>query len=260
MVACPLEFGLLSSPGSSSDHSQPTFASRPFLTARWRDLVFLNYEVEPALLGAYVPPGTQLDSHDGRTFASVVAFRFLDTRVLGVAVPGHRHFAEVNLRFYVRREHKAELRRGVVFVRELVPLKAIAAIARIVYGEPYRALPMRSAVTHDPPRVEYGWRVHARWHTLAATTDREAELPPAGSLERFITEHYWGYTARHRRPTLEYRVEHPPWPVRQDVSVTVDADYGAIYPPGLAGVLLRPVSAFVADGSPVAVHRPVEIA
>ena len=107
---------------------------RPFLTACWRHLVMLNFTADPALLEPYVPPGTQLDFHDGRTFLSIVGFRFLNTRILGIPIPFHTNFDEVNLRFYVRRETPAGPRRGVVFIREIVPraiLRPHAAAARI---------------------------------------------------------------------------------------------------------------------------------
>ena len=88
---------------------------RPFLTARWRYLAMLNYEVPPEALAPLVPAGTELDSWQGKTFVSVVGFLFLDTRVLGIAIPGHRDFEEVNLRFYVRRKAAGRLaaRRGL---------------------------------------------------------------------------------------------------------------------------------------------------
>ena len=78
-----------------------------FLTAEWRTLAMINYEVAPALLEPLVPRGTELDSWDGRTFLSLVGFMFHDTRVRGFPVPFHREFPEVNLRFYVRRQVEA---------------------------------------------------------------------------------------------------------------------------------------------------------
>ena len=44
-------------------------------------------------------------------YVSLVGFRFLNTRVLGVSIPFHRDFDEVNLRFYVRRNIGSEVRR-----------------------------------------------------------------------------------------------------------------------------------------------------
>src|SRR5262245_60741200 len=121
---------------------------RRFLTAEWRHLVMLNYEIDPAALRARVPAGTELDSWNGKTFVSLVGFRVLRTRVLGVPVLFHRSsigkgisrtswgsFEEVNLRFYVRRRAPEGWRRGVVFVKEIVPKAAVAAVARWVYNE-----------------------------------------------------------------------------------------------------------------------------
>src|SRR5438132_9933153 len=111
---------------------------RPFLTARWSNLAILTWEVPPALLEPHLPAGLELDRRDGRAVASLVAFDFLDTRVLGVPWPGYRDFPEVNLRFYVR--HGAQ--RGVVFVREFVPSRLVALLARLLYHEAYAAIPM----------------------------------------------------------------------------------------------------------------------
>src|SRR4051812_4269987 len=141
----------------------------PFLTANWRYLVMLNFAVDPKVLQPLVPRGTELDFHDDQTFLSVVGFLFLDTRVMGLPIPLHRDFEEVNLRFYVRRKSADEWRRGLVFVRELVPRRAIALIARTFYGEPYSAVPMRHVLEHEGGRVfaEYQWHRAPRWETLA---------------------------------------------------------------------------------------------
>ena len=114
---------------------------QPFLTANWRYLAILNYTVDPRLLAPFVPLGTEIDFENGETFLSVVGFLFLDTRLLGLPIPLYRDFEEVNLRFYVRRKSADTWRRGVVFIRELVPRRAIALIARACYGENYLAGP-----------------------------------------------------------------------------------------------------------------------
>jgi uncharacterized protein len=115
-----------------------------FLTADWRYLAMLNYAVDPQVITPLVPAETEIDFDNGETFLSVVGFLFLDTRLLGLPIPLHRDFEEVNLRFYVRRKLADTWRRGVVFIRELVPRPAIAAVARCFYGENYVALPMKN--------------------------------------------------------------------------------------------------------------------
>ena len=218
----------------------------------------LNYEVDPAVLAGHVPGGTELDAWNGRTFVSLVGFRFLDTRVLGVAVPFHRDFEELNLRFYVRRKADEGWRRGVVFVKEVVPRRAVAWLARLVYQENYVAHAMRHAVA--PGRAAYSWRVGGRWHEIAVEASGPAALPADDAEETFITEHYWGYARQRDGGTVEYRVEHPRWPVRRGVAPTLDGDVARFYGPELAPFLGRPPSsAFLASGSEVAVHRGVRL-
>ena len=106
--------------------------SGPFLTAAWRDLLMLNWRVDSSLLQTHVPPGTELDTWDGGYWVSLVGFRFLDMAVKGVRALGHRDFPEINLRFYVRREVDGEVRRGVVFLRELTPRRMVEWVARAV--------------------------------------------------------------------------------------------------------------------------------
>jgi len=230
---------------------------KPFLTANWRYLAMLNLAADPKLLEPLLPRGTELDFHEGRTFLSVVGFLFLDTRVLGFPIPLHRDFEEVNLRFYVRRKKGDDWRRGVAFVRELVPRQAIAVIARTLYGEPYSALPMRHCVEHKDGRVlaEYQWRRGRRWETLAMTARGEPQTAAQGSHEEFITEHYWGYTAR-RSGSSEYRVEHPRWRLWTAETTKFDADVATLYGPQFVEPLAAlPVSGFIAEGSHIEVHK-----
>src|SRR6476646_7969159 len=159
-----------------------------FLTAEWENLLMLNYAVDPSLLEPFVPAGTELDAFEGKTYLSLVGFEFNRTRVLGFAVPFHQNFEEVNLRFYVRRGSK----RGVVFIRELVPKYAVAALARLLFKENYSCVPMSHRV--EAGKVEYMWKLGSDRCEMKIETDGEIFVPPEGSLSQFITEHYWGYT------------------------------------------------------------------
>ena len=235
-----------------------------FLTAQWRMLVFLNYEVNPAILAPLAPRGTELDCWKGKAFASLVGFQFLDARLRGVAIPFHRNFEEVNLRFYVRRQTPEGWRRGVVFIKELVPRLAIASVARWIYNENYHALPMRHKVEQPapdfPPTVEYTWRLGGRWQSLRAAAAGPAALPAPGSLEEFITEHYWGYTAQRDGGTLEYQVEHPRWPVWLAARSSFDGNVARLYGPQFVEPLSqKPASAFVAAGSEVGVSKGIRL-
>ena len=216
----------------------------------------LNFAVDPAALKPFVPVGTELDYCAGETFISVVGFLFLNTCVLGIPVPFHRDFEEVNLRFYVKRQSVEGWRRGVVFVGEIVPRRAIATVARVFYGERYSALPMRHSIFDDDGKVEvdYGWRRGKKWEGLSMTATGAAQAVAGGSHEEFITEHYWGYTAG--KKTSEYRVEHPRWKVWPAATAKFEASVATLYGEQFVAPLsATPVSKFIAEGSHVRVWR-----
>ncbi len=237
-----------------------------FLTAEWRHLVMLNYEIEPEILKARVPAGTELDFWNGKTLASMVGFLFQNTRVRRIPIPFHRHFEEVNLRFYVRRRTADGWRRGVVFIKELVPRRAIAWTARTFYHEPYLALPMSHQITTRSGRPEevesaaYCWRYNGRENALRLITRGGALAPAENSEAAFITEHYWGYTSRRDGATQEYRVEHPRWRIQEAASAELHGDAAGLYGEALGRALnSAPRSAFLAEGSAVKVHGGVRL-
>ncbi|WP_042724272.1 YqjF family protein [Chthoniobacter flavus] len=227
---------------------------RVFLTAEWRSLLMVNYVMDPAVLRPLVPRGVELDLWQGEALVSMVGFLFLDTRVLGVPIPFHRDFEEVNLRFYVRRETPEGWRRGVIFVREIVPRWAIASLARGLYNEPYLACPMRHHLTAGT--CEYGWHFAGRWNSLSAEFRGEPVLLGEGSAEEFIFEHYWGYTRLRDGSTAEYQVEHPRWRAWTAENPRLEGDMTALYGAEFAQALGRaPVSAFLAEGSAISVRK-----
>ena len=229
-----------------------------FLTADWRDLALVNYECDPEVLSPYVPAGTEIDLWEGRCYVSVVGLRFLKTRLLGVPIPFHRDFPEVNLRFYVRREVEGELRRGVVFIKEIVPRHAVTWVARTFYNENYVTLPMREEITADSYRYE--WRSKGIWYRLSVETHGDWNVPDLDSEASFVAEHYWGYAAQRDESTLEYEVEHPRWRMAKADQVEYECDVAGLYGEEFVEALSRePVSAFMADGSEVVVRRGVRL-
>ncbi len=240
-------------------HPKCMDSERVVLTAEWRHLAMLNYEVDPGLLLQFVPRGTELDGWNGRVFVSLVGFRFLKTRVLGLPIPFHANFDEVNLRFYVRRREGPDVRRGVVFIREIVPRRAIALVARTLYNENYVALPMTHEIAANGQgamAVSYRWQTSRGWSTITLEAEGNSQPLHPGSEQEFITEHYWGYAAQRDGGTVEYRVTHPSWrvwiPRRSEFTGEVEELYGRAMASVLRGT---PASAFLAEGSAVAVMR-----
>jgi uncharacterized protein YqjF (DUF2071 family) len=227
---------------------------RTFLTARWTDLVLLTYEVPVDLVRSVVHPELEPDLWEGQAHVSFVAFDFRDTRLLGVKVPGYVNFPEINLRAYVRRGEE----RGVSFVRELVPKRAIAWLARVGYNEPYRATPMRSGLAVDGNRVrtDHAWRWYGSEFTLTAT-GHGVEPPKPGGVEHHFKEHSWGYGSSRSGKLLTYRVHHPEWATRPLRECSWKVDFGMLYGPKWAFLNHQePMSKIFAVGSEISVSMP----
>jgi len=231
---------------------------KKFLTAKWQDLVMANYEVAPELLADLVPPGTTLDFHDGKCFVSLVAFMFLDTRVLKIPVPFHINFEEANLRFYVSRKTNNETRRGVVFIKEIVPRFAIATVARIFYGEPYEAWRMSHAKTEN--EISYAWWKAGCTNQIKVEIGESLGVPDENSHGGFIIEHYWGYTKRGANRTDEYKVEHPKWELFSVKTSEITVDFGSLYGEKFSFLSNeKPYSILLAKGSPIAVYKGAKL-
>jgi len=243
-----------------------------FLTACWRRPLLLSWPAPDATLLPLLPAGLCLDRWQGRAYISLVGIGFADTRVWGLpAYP--RRYAQVNLRFYVRRRRDAGCPApGVVFIRQIVPHRITASAARILYGEPFAHRPV--FCENAPPgstagsgSVAYRWQgANGRWHIFRATgptatagdcdADGDAIAAP-GSLAEFLTARYWGYNGKPHGPTRAYRVTRSPWRLQPAAAAATDADFAAEYGTALAAAMSGPpASALLADGGRARIHLP----
>ena len=233
--------------------------SSPFLTAAWRRLALFNFRIAPEILNPFVPAHTELDLWNNTCYVSLVGFMFLNTRVRGIKIPFHVNFEEVNLRLYVRR-HDPEpgLKRGVVFIREIVSKPAIVWTANTLYRERYVARRMWRRWGGQPgrPEVEYAWREAGHWQAFGVQAGSPPQDLKPGSEAEFITERYWGYASWDARRTMEYQVEHVPWQLYPVQSWHCDVDFGAVYGPQFAVLNgAEPLSIFLAEGSDIVVRK-----
>ncbi len=227
-----------------------------FLTARWEKLVIANYEIDPKLLQKYIPFGTELDLFEGKCLVSLIGFMFLNTKLKGIKVPFHSNFEEVNLRFYVKKLEQDEWKRGVVFIKEIVPKPAITIIANTLYQEHYHTMRMNHhwEITDATLQIEYAFFYKNQWHSFSISSETNPYDFQPGSEEEFITEHYWGFTQISTVKTSEYEVAHPKWKIYPTKDYSIHIDFKKVYGSNFAGLNdAIPRSVFLAEGSEVAV-------
>lgn len=202
-----------------------------------------------------IPAGVEPDRWDGRTHVSIVALHMQNVRLKGWAIPGFRAHPQVNFRTYVRVGGEA----GVWFIRQLVPSRVIAAVGRLKYDEPFWPTPIRCRLVATPTevRAEYGVGPAALgWH-VSASGARDAQLPAPDSAEYYFTARWFACRARRDGGLRTFRVEHPPWAVREIRTVDYRFDFGSLY--GAEWEFLnraQPTSVVIATGSEVAVYAP----
>jgi uncharacterized protein YqjF (DUF2071 family) len=232
-----------------------------FLTAEWRKLAIANYAVESDLLVDFLPVGTELDLWNDTCYLSLVGFMFLNTRLKGFSVPCHANFEEVNLRFYVRYKDNGLWKRGVVFIKEIVPRPALTLVANRVYRENYQTMPMSHQwnLNGTNLEVEYRWKKKG-WNSLGVKAAATPLQIKGGSEEEFITEHYWGYTKISQTLTSQYEVKHPKWDIYQVNGYSIDVDFKDVYGDRFSFLAeQKPMSVMLAEGSMIAVKAGTKI-
>lgn len=227
-----------------------------FLTAEWRNLLMANYKIDKTALLPYLPLHTELDLFEGDCFVSLIGFLFKNTRIKGLGFPFHRTFEEVNLRFYVRHKENGVWKRGVVFIKEIVPRPIITLLANVIYDENYVTLPTKHLwlQTENHLSVKYEWLFQNNWNSISANAEKVGSPLVADSNEEFITEHYWGYAQNKRGYTTKYAVNHPRWNIHKILDYNINCDIKALYGQLLYNAMdTKPASVFLADGSAIQV-------
>lgn len=229
-----------------------------FLNAEWRKLAIANYAIDPNVLTKYIPPKTELDLWKGTCYVSLVGFMFLNTKLLGLPIPFHRNFEEVNLRFYVKYNDQGKWKRGVVFIKEIVPKAALTFVANTIYKEHYQTMKMAHIWEEKESNrtVKYCWSLGGVEHSFAVEAALEPTIIEKGSESEFITEHYWGYTKANNNSSFEYEVTHPRWDCYDVSKYKIMVDFKAVYGDDFSELTnLEPTSVMLAEGSEITVEN-----
>lgn len=227
-----------------------------FLKANWENIIMVNYEIDPKVLLPFLPKGVELDLYNGKAYISLVGFLFKNTKIFSIPIPKLGTFEEINLRFYVIRKEENQTKRGVVFINETIPYKIVAWMANFLYKEHYTVVPTKHTIIKEEKnqKVTFEWRVNQKWNSIYVEHAISTQQMQQNSLEKFIYEHYYGYTKINDNKTEEYRLHHPSWKIHDVIDYKISCDFEAMY--GEAFTCLnhiKPVAVFIAEGSSVAI-------
>jgi uncharacterized protein YqjF (DUF2071 family) len=227
------------------------------LRAEWNNLVMANYVVPKEILLPYLPAKTELDFFEGKCYVTLAGFMFLNTKMRGFSVPFHTNFEEVNLRIYVKCNATKFKKKGVVFIKEIVPRRAISLVANSIYKQNYTTMSMRHfhRLEGNFLEVGYAWKYKDSWNKLSAKAHSKSMPICNGSFEEFIADHYWGYRKYNDTITYEYEVEHPRWEIFKVADYQIDCDFKSLYGPEFSTLNnTTPASVLLVKGSEIRVH------
>lgn len=228
-----------------------------FLKANWENIIMANYEIDPEILEPFLPKGVELDLYNGKSYVSLVGFMFKKTKLFNVPIPYFGTFEEINLRFYVQRKEAGITKRGVVFINETIPYPIVAWMANKLYKEHYTVVPTRHSITNDldSKKVKFEWKLNNSWNSIYVEASNESHKMKTETLEKFIYEHYFGYTKIDGNNTEEYRLQHPSWKINTVLDFKIDCDFEAMYGKAFSVLnTIKPEAVLIAEGSSVKVE------
>jgi uncharacterized protein len=230
-----------------------------FLVANWENLVVATFETEKKLLQPYVPPGTELNDWNGRICMSLVGFMFTNTSLRGIPCPFFRSFEELNLRFYVRRKENNKWKKGVVFIKEIVPARLIGWAGKLLYRENFISLPMHHVfyTGNNSQHVEYYWKVNKQTNYLKICSSLLPVISGINTLDSFICDHYTAFNKKGADQTISFAIQHNPWKVYPALTYDLRIDAQSLYGDAFAEAFNhKPLGVFLMDGSRTTVSAP----
>ncbi len=228
-----------------------------FLKAKWEHIIMANYEIDPKILFPFLPKGLELDLFNGKCYISLVGFMFKNTKIFTIPIPFLGTFEEINLRFYVTRKEENQTKRGVVFINETIPYKMVAWMANKLYKEHYTVVPTKHKIrtTTTNQKIKFQWLLKQKWNSIYVESEVNSNVMKNESLEKFIYEHYYGYTKIDENKTEEYQLQHPSWNVHKVNHFRINCDFEAMYGQSFSALnQTEPTDVFIAEGSSVKVN------
>lgn len=178
----------------------------------WEDLLFAHWRVPVDAVREHVPPGLEVDTHDGTAWVGIAPFRLTGLRGRGLLpLPFVSSFLELNVRTYVVAEDKP----GIWFFSLDASSRLAVEAARRTYRLPYFHARMSATrrgewIDYECARIEEAGRVFSGRYR----PDGNVFNAQPGTLEWFLTERYCLYTTDELGRLCRAEIHHDLWPLQ----------------------------------------------
>lgn len=169
----------------------------------WNDAIFLHWKVDLALLRKLVHKDIEIDLFEGEAWVSLVAFDMENIKLKKFpAFPPVSNFHEINIRTYVKHEHKT----GVYFLSLEASKKLSTYIAKTISELPYRYSKMsREENYYKSANIQYQDRFELNFKVGKEKTNKT-------KLDKWLTERY-ALFQEGKTCINEFEIHHPEWPI-----------------------------------------------
>ena len=234
--------------------------------AEWREIVVINFEIDPKLLRNFIPPKTELDFFNETSFVTLMARACKNVKPYGWPIVFAKSIDQILLRFYVKRKVGDTWRRGVCLIRDYLPKRKASFFLNWMFKHSFTQVPIKrtssnfeSGLPTQLPTVEYQWTTGDYVNHIKVNARSQMRQQEQETKESFVLDHHYGYTVKEGK-TYEYYVEYSPWAMWDAQSGSFDCDTENVFGrPFVRALKQRPASVFLARGSDVIIYRPTEI-
>ncbi len=241
-------------------------ASKTLYRAEWREIVVVNFEIDPKQLLAYVPPKTELDLFDDVAFVTLMARTCKNVKPHGWPIRLARTVEQIQLRFYVKRQFGDVVHRGICPIRDYVPQRRASLFLNWMFKHSFSQVKIKrdnsdfnSASPEALPTAEYQWLVNDHWNKIRVKARSQIRQQSKETKESFVLDHHYGYTVRQGK-TYEYLVDYSPWAMWDAQSGSFDCNTEEVFgKPFVRALGHRPVSVFLARGGDVTIYHPTQV-
>ena len=252
-------------PPTGSKMTKTAPATKSVYKCEWRDVVALNFEVDPRVLQPRLPEGTRIERYNDHTLVTLMAKNIREFRPWGRSLTLFRSLDEIDLRAYINYESGGELHRGHFKLRNFVAGKMGCRVLKFLTGQKQEFVSstrstsgFEEARRDALPSADYRWNHGDSKNHFRVKARKQAQKSQEGSKEQFVLEQLNRFV-KTSRGTLQYPIRQAPWLVWNASSGSFDCDTANLLGAEFRKYLNRPSFVLLSRGGEVTVYKGKKI-
>ena len=238
-----------------------TATTKPIFKCEWRDVVALNFDVDPRLLQPLIPPGLRIDQFNDHTLITMMAKNVREFRPYGRSLTLFRSIDEIDLRTYVSWDVDGVTHRGHYKLKNLVSNKMASRVFKFLTGQEQMLVNKKrhtsgfeEARRDALPAADYSWSMEDSKSQFKVKARNAAKKGAENSKEQFVLSQRNRFVQT-SKGTLCFPIRQAPWLVWTASSGSFDCDDELLLGKDFRRYFSRPKFALLSRGGEVTVSK-----